>query len=212
MWLHNHLACLGVFILMGHRFLALGGSFLAASNSRRVWGAFSSGYRRWSTPSRAPTSFSEQRVGDMISSLACVSWRFHSGRTSMSRVSYQSPMASLEACFWWREDLLPEEPLFLWRKFSELLSGSLDVGVSNEILSSEECSPKDMLLEFGGKSWRSGIIEGSEWDNMYFFSKRCKHTTVMEFCITFIRCNQICIWKNVFGMKRLGINMCIFLC
>ena len=33
----------------------------------------------------------------------------------------------------------------------------------------------------------------------------------MKFCITLVRCNQICIWRNVFRMEWLGINMHVLL-
>jgi len=70
----------------------------------------------------------------------------------------------------------------------ELLSGSLDGGVGNEILPSDGCSPEDLLSKFGGEAGRSGKIKESDRDHLYFFYK-----TVMEFCSTRVRCNQICI-------------------
>jgi len=36
---------------------------------------------------------------------------------------------------------------------------------------SDGCSPEDMLSEFGGVAGRSGRMEGSDRDHLYFFSQ-----------------------------------------
>ena len=52
-----------------------------------------------------------------------------------------------------------EDLLFLLRNILELLSRTLDSGVSNEAVSYGRCSPKDMLLGFGGVAGCNGRIE-----------------------------------------------------
>jgi len=55
-------------------------------------------------------------------------------------------------------------------------------------------SSEDVSLEFGDVAGRSGRMEGSDRDNLYFFFfKKCKHKSVIELCITLVRCNQVCI-------------------
>ena len=58
---------------------------------------------------------------------------------------------------------------------------------------SDGCSPGDMISEFEGEVGCSDRMEESDQDHLYFFSKKCRRKIVMEFCITLIRCNQICI-------------------
>ena len=43
-------------------------------------------------------------------------------------------------------------------------------------------------------------MEGSNQDHLFLF-KKSKHRSVMEFCITLVRCNQVCIKRNVFKME-----------
>ena len=176
-WLHDNLSYLGVFILIGHCCLTVGDSFLVASNRRRVWGVFWSGRYRWSTASRALTSSSEQRVGDVKPPLACV--------------SYWSLSGFIKGVFQRGEDLSSEEPLFLWRNFSELLLGSVDGDVSNEI-----CLLKDVLWRTCSRSSGMMLDVAAGWMDQIgiiciSFQKICRHKIVIEFCITLVRCNQI---------------------
>ena len=53
----------------------------------------------------------------------------------------------------------------------ELLQGTLDSGVSYEVVRSDRYSPENMLLEFGGVARLSSRTEGSDRDHLYFFSK-----------------------------------------
>ena len=65
----------------------------------------------------------------------------------------------------------------------------------------DECSPEDTLSEFGAAG-RSGRMEESDQIICISFQKY-KHRSLMELCITLIRCNQICIegmyleWKDL---------------
>ena len=52
---------------------------------------------------------------------------------------------------------------------------------------------EDMFSEFDDKAGRRSMMEGMDRDHLYFFSKKYKHRTIMEFCITLVRCNHICI-------------------
>ena len=49
-----------------------------------------------------------------------------------------------------------------------LISGSLDSGVSNEVAPSGKCSPEDVPSEFRGETGRSGRMEGSDLDHLFF--------------------------------------------
>ena len=69
--------------------------------------------------------------------------------------------------------------------------GLLGRGVSNGAVQSDGCSPKDKLLEFRGMARRNGWMEGS--GSLVFLFKKCKHRSVMEPCITLVKCNQVCI-------------------
>ena len=62
--------------------------------------------------------------------------------------------------------------------------------MSNVVVPSDRCSPGDMLSEFEGMARCSGRMDRSDQDHLYFFSK-CKHESVMEFCITLVRCNHV---------------------
>ena len=53
--------------------------------------------------------------------------------------------------------------------------------MSNETLPFDACSPKDTFSKFGGEAGRSSMMEGSDWDHLYFFSKRGQHKTAVEF-------------------------------
>jgi len=64
---------------------------------------------------------------------------------------------------------------------------------SNEAVSSDTCSSEDILFEFGGVARRSDRMEGSDRDHLYFFFKKYKHRSVIELCITLVKCNQVCI-------------------
>jgi len=69
-----------------------------------------------------------------------------------------------------REDLSLEELLFLQRNLPELLPGSLDSGVSNEVVLFCGVS-RGLSSEFKGVVGRSGRMEGSDRDYLYFFSE-----------------------------------------
>jgi len=62
-----------------------------------------------------------------------------------------------------------EESLFLRRNLSEFLPGSLDSGVSNEIVLFGGCSREDVSSEFRGVARHSGRIKRSDRDHLYFF-------------------------------------------
>ena len=47
------------------------------------------------------------------------------------------------------------------------------------LIPSDECSPEDKLLGFEGEDGCSDSMEGLDWYHLYFFSKKCKHRTVM---------------------------------
>ena len=106
----------------------------------------------------------------MISLLACVSWRFCPDRTSLPHVSYKSSSSFLGGVFHVERSFTREtfnfvkEPLGV----SSEVSGS---SVSNEILPSDRCPPNDMFSEFESEARRSGMMEGSDWDCLYFFKK-----------------------------------------
>ena len=150
MRLYDNLACLRVFILTWQRCLALENSLLAVSNRREVWGVFSSGHHRWSTPFRALTSSSEWKVHDVLSTLSCVSWRFplvgHHCLTclcrSLSGFLRGMFQAERRRSFIWRISYFCE-----WTSQS-FFRGPLSSGVSNETVPFDRCSPEDMLLEF----------------------------------------------------------------
>ena len=58
-----------------------------------------------------------------------------------------------------------------------------------------------MVSEFGGMVERCNK-DGRVRSSVFLF--KYKHRTVMEFCITLVRCNQIYIRLDVFGMERLS--------
>ena len=113
---------------------------------------------------------SKQLKGDVISSPSCLSWRFHFGRTSLPRVSCLSVSGAGELCSSRKKTFTGGNLIFI-KDLMELVSGSLDSGVSNEILPSHGCSPKDMLPEFGGEIGCSGKMKRSDWDHLYFLKK-----------------------------------------
>ena len=166
MWFHDNLVCLGVFILIRHCCLALGDSFLAASSTRGVWG-YLSRCRRWSTPSRAPTSSSKEKVGCVISLQACMSCRSPSG--------FLGGVLQVER----RRFFIWKISYFRGRTSRSFLRGLLGSVVSNETLPSTGCSLEDVFSEFGGEAGRSDRME--RLDYLYFIAKRSKHRTVMEF-------------------------------
>jgi len=53
-----------------------------------------------------------------------------------------------------------------------LILGSLNNGLSNKAEPFGGCSREDMSSEFGGADGRSGRIEGSDRDQLYFFFKK----------------------------------------
>jgi len=98
-------------------------------------------------------------------------------------------LASFEACFRGRGKVLSLRKIFIFAKeLPELLSGSLDSGVSNKVVNFSERFPKDVSSELGGVARCCGRIEAS-----IFLFKKYKHISVMEFCIIFVRCNQVYI-------------------
>ena len=54
---------------------------------------------------------------------------------------------------------------------SSLIPGSLNIGVSNEVEPFDGCSWEDVSSEFRGVVGRSGGMEGSDREHLYFFSK-----------------------------------------
>jgi len=78
----------------------------------------------------------------------------------------------------WLGDMFPKERrrpftwrnlLFLRKNLPELLLGTLDSGVSNEVVPFGGRSWEDISPEFGGVAGRSGRMEGSDQDRLYFF-------------------------------------------
>ena len=127
MWFHDNLTCLGVFIFdqtslpRAWRFFSCG-----KQQEGSMW--HSLGCRRWSTPSRTPTSSSEQKVGGVISSLACM--------------SYKSPSGFLGGVFQTegRKFFIWRISYFLERTSRSFLRDLLGSVVSHEALPSNECS------------------------------------------------------------------------
>ena len=66
---------------------------------------------------------------------------------------------------------------------SDLFLRTKGQDVSNETVPSNRCSPEDMLSEFESKARHSDMMEGSDQDHLYFFSKKCKYRTIMEFVL-----------------------------
>ena len=83
----------------------------------------------------------------------------------------------------------------------ELLLETPDSGVSNEVVPSDRYSPEDMHSDFGGMVGRRSRTERSDWDHLYFFSKKCKHKSVIELCTTFVRFNRVYLKKCVRNRK-----------
>ena len=117
-------------------------------------------------------------VGDVVPSLACV--------------SCQSLFGSLGGMFQ-AERERSFEPLFFSKEPLEVFFRVLDSSVNDKAMLSDGCSLEDTFSEFRGEAGYSSRMEGSDHDHLYFFKKTYKQRTVMEFCITPVRCNQICI-------------------
>ena len=66
---------------------------------------------------------------------------------------------------------LEESAIFAKEPFGASL-GSLDSGVSNEVVPFGGRSPEDGSSELGGITGCSGMMEGSNRDHLYFLSKK----------------------------------------
>jgi len=81
--------------------------------------------------------------------------------------------------------------------------------VSNETVPFCRCSLEDKPLEFEGGTRCRDRMKVLDWDYLYFFSKKCKHKSIMKFFITLVKCFLFRSYLDFFTVGLVQNRSCL---